>query len=63
MNAKKARALRKQAEYHPSDDREYSTMKVYSLAGRVTEYKRTKVNAEKTSRAKYRELKREATRG
>lgn len=60
MNVKKAKALRKVAKYHPTDERKYDTAKTYSFMGRVTEHKRTRVNHEKSKRAIYLELKRAA---
>lgn len=58
MNSKKARQLRKLAGYHPTDVRTYETLKLYSAMGRVREVKTTNVNAEKSTRGIYREMKR-----
>lgn len=56
MNQKKARALRKEAGYHPLDERkQIATKKLVSK----TETKIHRINNDpQSSRAKYRELKR-----
>lgn len=56
MNVKKAKALRKLTGFHPTQERVYETLKVYSALGRVTEVPRTRVNG-KSPRGLYRALK------
>jgi hypothetical protein len=61
MNVKKAKALRKLMNYHPTDERKYETQKIYTSLGRVKEARRTRVNSEKSTRSAYREAKRLAS--
>ncbi len=54
MNVKKARALRKQVGFHPSESpRVYDTLTIYTGMGKVVNVPTTTVNHEKSLRAKY----------
>lgn len=56
MNGKKARALRKQVGFKPSDERKYNAQ--VSFDGlRMVSNPRTKVNHETSTRAKYQAAK------
>ena len=59
MNGKKARALRKQVGFHPTDDRKYNPA-IQFTGIKFVQNPRTKVNHETSTRAKYQEAKRES---
>lgn len=58
MNGKKARTIRREAGFVPSEPRTYETLKIVTYLGRVKELPRTKVNTPDSPRGKYLEVKR-----
>lgn len=58
MNGKKARALRKESGFKPSDERKYNALVTSNGMGRLVTVPSTKVLHETSARAKYQAAKR-----
>ena len=57
MNGKKARALRKEVGFKPTDARKYGPLVIATAMGRVKIVARTRVNDPESNRAKYQTAK------